>query len=216
MASFFSTTSGVAVVDTRTRPGTILLPLTSQVPNRYLQIKDLYGAFGRSSLTLSTQSGETFDDTTTSKVLTDPFTFFTLYAASTTRWAVLGGTQTIQQTISSLNVSSITIGSGVGWLQLPPVQTIAVSTNNVTTDAVLANSTTSFFISAQILYVSSIMGVTIGGGSGDVAGDSDGGGSRIGDGNNVVVMVILRVMQSVLMTMLTGRHLRCVGVDMSL
>ncbi len=170
MASFFSTTSGVGVIDTRTRPGTITLPLTSQIPNRYLQIKDLYGAFGRSSLTISTQSGESFDDGTTSKVFTDPFTFFTLYAASTTKWAQLGGTQTVQQTISSLNVSSITIGTGLGWLQLPPVQTIALSTNAIIGDSLTVNSTTSYYISAQILYVSSIMGavVTGGGGTGDV------------------------------------------------
>jgi hypothetical protein len=168
--SFFSTATGVAVVDTRTRPGTITLPLTSQIPNRYLQIKDLYGAFGRSSLTISTQTGESFDDGTTSKIFNDPFTFFTLYAASTTKWAQLGGTQTIQQTVSSLNVSSITIGTGLGWLQLPPVQTIALSTNTIIGDSLTVNSTTSYYISAQILYVSSIMGavVTGGGGTGDV------------------------------------------------
>ena len=168
MASLFSTLSGVAVVDTRTRSGTITLPFTSQIPNRYIQIKDLYGAFGKSSLTISTQGGEAFDDGTTTKILTDPFAFFTLYAASTTRWAQLGGTQVIQQTISSLNVSSLTIGSGYGWIQLPPVQTIALSTNTVTADSIVANSNTSAFISAQVLYVSSIIGVTIGGGSGDV------------------------------------------------
>lgn len=143
MASLFSTTSGVAVIDTRVRPGTITLPLTTQIPNRYLQIKDLYGAFGRSSLTLSTQTGERFDDGTTSKVFTDPFTFFTLYAASTTRWAQLGGTQTIQQTVSSLLVSSLTIGTGSGWLQLPPIQTIYAST--VITQAQALYSLSSYF-----------------------------------------------------------------------
>ena len=107
MAALFSTTSGVAVIDTRIRPGTITLPLTTQIPSRYLQIKDLYGSFGASSLTLNTQAGETFDDRTTSKILRDPFSFMTLYAASTGRWAVLGATQTIQQTVSSLIVSSI-------------------------------------------------------------------------------------------------------------
>ena len=168
--SFLSTATGVAVIDARTRSGTITLPLTSQIPNRYLQFKDLYGAFSRSSLTVSTQAGEAFDDGTTSKVYTDPFTFLNLYAASTTRWAVLGGTQTISQTISSLNVSSLTIGSGIGWIQMPPIQTVAVSTNTITTDVVIANSTTSMYISAQILYVSSIIGAAVsgGGGTGDV------------------------------------------------
>ena len=163
MASLFSTTSGVAVVDTRTRAGTITLPLTTQIPNRYLQIKDLYGSFGASTLTLSTQTGESFDDRTTSKILTDPFSYMTLYAASTGRWAVLGATQTIQQTVSSLVVSSITIGSGSGWLQLPPIQTIALSTNTIYADTITTNSTTSMYVSAQILYVSSIMGAVVGG-----------------------------------------------------
>lgn len=163
--SLFSTNTGVAVVDTRTRQGTITLPLTGQIQNRYLQFKDLYGAFGRSSLTVSTQAGETFDDGTTSKVYTDPYTFLQLYAASTTRWAQLGGTQTIQQTTSSLIVSSITIGSGLGWLQLPPIQTVAVSTNTINADNMTINSTTSMYVSAQILYVSSIMGAVVGAGN---------------------------------------------------
>ena len=163
--AFLSTGTGVGVIDTRSRQGTITLPLTSQIANRYIQFKDLYGAFGRSSLTVSTQGGEAFDDGTTSKVYTDPFTFLTLYAASTTRWAQMGGTQTIQQTVSSLVVSSLTIGSGFGWLQLPPVQTVAVSTNAVITDSVTANSTTSFFISGQVLYVSSIIGPVLGAGN---------------------------------------------------
>jgi hypothetical protein len=163
--ALFSTNTGVAVIDTRSRQGTITLPLTTQIPNRYLQFKDLYGAFGRSSLTLSTQTGETFDDGTTSKVFTDPFTFLQLYAASTTRWAQLGGTQTIQQTVSSLNVSSITIGTGFGWLQLPPIQNVAVSTNTINADTIITNSTTSMYISAQILYVSSIMGAVVGAGN---------------------------------------------------
>jgi hypothetical protein len=161
--SLFSTNTGVAVIDTRTRQGTITLPLTTQIPNRYLQFKDLYGSFGTFPLTLSTQVGERFDDGTTSKVFSDPFTFLTLYAASTTRWAQLGGTQTIQQTVSSLVVSSLTIGTGFGWLQLPPIQTIAVSTNTINSDNIITNSTTSFVISAQVLYVSSILGATVGG-----------------------------------------------------
>jgi hypothetical protein len=194
--SLVSTTTGVAVIDARTRSGTITLPLTSQIVNRYLQFKDLYGAFGRSSLTLSTQVGESFEDGTTSKVFTDPFTFISLYAASTTRWAQLGGTQTIQQTVSSLNVSSITIGSGLGWLQLPPVQTIAVSTNTLNADTILVNSTTSMYVSAQILYVSSIMGAVVGagnlttanltstvGGLGQIYLSTGGGGGGLTTGN---------------------------------
>ena len=165
MASFFSTVAGVAVVDTRTRPGTITLPLTTQIPNRYLQFKDLYGTFGQSSLTISTQSGESFDDGTTTKILRDPFSFYSVYSASTSKWAQLTGTQTIQQTVSSLNVSSITIGTGVGWLQLPPIQTLALSTNTFTGDNITVNSTTSMYVSAQILYVSSIMGAVVGAGN---------------------------------------------------
>ncbi len=161
--SFLSTNAGVIVVDSRTRPGTITLPLTTQIPQRVLQFKDLYGAFGRSSLTLSTQAGERFDDGTTSKVFTDPFTFLTFYAGSTTTWAQLGGTQTNQQTMSSLIVSSLTIGTGYGWLQLPPVQTLAISTNTF-----VADNVTAIALSTQVLYVSSIIGVTTGGGTGNV------------------------------------------------
>ena len=197
MAALFSTTSGVGVVDTRTRSGTITLPLTTQIPNRYLQIKDLYGSFGSSSLTLSTQLGESFDDRTTSKLLTDPFSFMTLYAASTGRWAVLAGTQTIQQTMSSLIVSSITSQTGqfqvlsslsfnVSSINGQVFGSFSGSTNSLSTGLITTSTLNMIDINLgtqQIIAVSS--GILTLNGAGITGGGSGAGVAQLIAGTNI-------------------------------
>jgi hypothetical protein len=140
MASVFvSTSAEVVLIDSRTRQGTITLPLTNSIPYRTLNFKDQYGSFSNSTFTLSTQVGETFDDGTTSKVLSNAYGFFSLYAVSS-KWMVLNGTQTVSQTISSLNVDQLNFGTGAGWVQFGPVQASIVSTIQVNTnDAYLNN-----------------------------------------------------------------------------
>lgn len=128
MASVFvSSPSEIVIIDARTRSGTITLPLTNSIPYRVIQFKDQYGAFSNSTLTLSTQTGETFDDGTTSKTFSNAFTYVSLYATST-RWMVMNATQTTQQTISSLTVNQLNFGTGAGWIQFGPIQTPILST----------------------------------------------------------------------------------------
>jgi hypothetical protein len=140
MASVFvSTSAEVVLIDSRTRQGTITLPTTNSIPYRTLNFKDQYGSFSNSTFTLSTQVGESFDDGTTSKVLSNAFGFFSLYALSS-KWMVMNGSQTVSQTISSLNVDQINFGTGAGWVQFGPLQATVVSSIQVNTnDAYLNN-----------------------------------------------------------------------------
>lgn len=129
-SAFVSSPAEVVLIDSRTRQGTITLPLTNAIPFRVLNFKDQYGTFFNSTLTLSTQVGESFDDGTTSKVFSNAFGAASLYATSS-KWMVLNATTTVQQTISSLTVNQLTFGTGAGWVQFGPVQATVLSSIQV-------------------------------------------------------------------------------------
>ncbi len=138
-SAFVSSTAQVVVIDSRTRSGTITLPPVNSIPYRVLSFKDQYGTFSNSTLTLSTQTGETFDDGTTTKTFSDAFTYITLYATPS-KWMVINGTQTSQQTISSLTVNQLTFGTGAGWVQFGPLQASIVSSIQTNTNTEYANN----------------------------------------------------------------------------
>ena len=116
MSAFFSTFTEIGLVDTRLNPGVILLPKTTEIPYRIITLKDIYGKFATNALTLMTQTGESFEDGTTTKIFRNDGTFISLYAGTAmAKWYIMGGTQTLSQTISSLTVSTIT-GDG-GYLR---------------------------------------------------------------------------------------------------
>ena len=138
-SAFISSPAEIVVIDSRTRPGTITLPLTNSIPYRVVSFKDQYGSFANSTLTLSTQTGETFDDGTTSKTFSNAFGYVSLYATPS-RWMIMNATTTQQQTISSLTVNQLTFGTGAGWVQFGPVQASIVSTIQVNTNDAYINN----------------------------------------------------------------------------
>ena len=126
MASqLFSTFTEVGLVDTRVNAGTIQLPKTIDIPYRQISLKDIYGNFQNKSLTLTTQFPDTFEDGTTTKVLSNAFGFTTLYAGLTNVWYMTGGTTLTSQTVSSLTVSSIS-GSGALLTNLPAISSLSL------------------------------------------------------------------------------------------
>jgi len=126
MASqLFSTFTEVGLVDTRVNAGTIQLPKTIDIPYRQISLKDIYGNFQNKSLTLTTQFPDTFEDGTTTKVLSNAFGFTTLYAGPTNVWYMTGGTTLTSQTVSSLTVSSIS-GSGALLTNLPAISSLSL------------------------------------------------------------------------------------------
>jgi len=152
MASqLFSTFTEVGLVDTRSNAGTITLPKTIDIPYRQISLKDIYGNFQNKSLTLNTQFPDTFEDGTTSKVLTNAFGFTTLYAGPTNVWYTTGGTVLTSQTVSSLTVSTIS-GNGGNLTNLPAISSLSLQST-------IAGLGTTGYISTQSL-VSTVTSIT--------------------------------------------------------
>ena len=164
MASLFSTTSQIAAVNTRARSGVITLPLTTASLYRQIMIKDLYGAFPLSTLTISTQLGDYFEDGTTSRILCNAYEFQSLYAGSTSRWHTVGGTQFTAAYISSLRVDSLQLGSGDGWADFGPLRATAISSLLVQTGLIQAIAMSTFVISTGTLTAGNVstLGLNVG------------------------------------------------------
>lgn len=73
-----STATTLMLLDSRVRPGTVTLPLTTTIPGRTLTLKDSTGAAGVSTVTISTSGGEMFEDGNTIKTLTTAYGSLTL------------------------------------------------------------------------------------------------------------------------------------------
>ena len=121
--SFASTSTEFAMLDARTTSGAFVLPLTTDIPGRILNLKDAYGAFTNSSITVYTQGGEAFEDGTTSKVMNAAYDYMQLYAGSTTRWYVTGGTYqnvdtatlTVISTLQTFNWTALSNNPNTGY-----------------------------------------------------------------------------------------------------
>jgi hypothetical protein len=185
MASLFSTTSQIAAVNTRARSGVITLPLTSVSLYRQIMIKDLYGSFPLSTLTISTQSGDFFEDGTTSRVLCNAYEFQALYAGSTSRWHTVGGSQITAAYISSLRVDSLQLGSGDGWADFGPLRATAISSLLIQTGLVQATAISTLAISTGTLTAGNISAATTSTNFGFFSTISSGSiyGRHIGDGS---------------------------------
>ena len=105
--SFASTSTEFALLDTRTTAGAFVLPLSSDIPGRILNIKDPYGAFGESTVTVYTQGNDLFEDGTNFRTLNNDFDFLQCYAGSTSRWYLTGGTQLTNISLSNATISTI-------------------------------------------------------------------------------------------------------------
>ena len=113
--AFPSTSTEFAMIDARTTSGAFVLPLTTEIPGRIINIKDAYGAFTNSSLTVYTQGGEAFEDGTNFKILNNAWDQLQVYTASTTRWYITGGTE---QVITTTNISVVSTLQTFNWPSL--------------------------------------------------------------------------------------------------
>ena len=103
----FSTFSEVGMIDARSQNGTITLPLSTDIPYRILTLKDIYGAATVSSITLTTQGADVFEDGTTSRLLNGAFETTTLYAGQAGFWYVTGGSRLATAAIGTLSTGII-------------------------------------------------------------------------------------------------------------
>ncbi len=123
MTSFFSTQTQVALIDTRNNAGTIQLPAATTFAYRTILLKDIYGTFATKSLTLTTTGSDTFEDGTTSKILSTDAGYIQVYAGQVGKWYILSSTDLRQLKVSSLEFSTI-----VG--PLPQISTVALFTSH--------------------------------------------------------------------------------------
>ena len=158
MAAFVSTFTDIGLINTTTNAGTITLPLTSDIPYRQVIFKDAFGTLSNKPLTLSTQSGDTFEDGRTTRVLRDSFGFQTLYGYNG-KWYFLGGTTQNAVTVSTISVSSIN-GQPFGGSGITSIPS-TLSTSALFTSSVVASTIQSLSLSSGQLFVSSINGGTV-------------------------------------------------------
>jgi hypothetical protein len=117
MSFLLSTFTEIAQVDSRTRTGTIAIPLTTEIPNRVFTVKDTYGASENSTITLVTQGSDLFENGLNTMIVSNNFGSVTLYSGITNRWSIISGTILTAMNVSSLTASTIFIQPGYNSAQ---------------------------------------------------------------------------------------------------
>ena len=102
-----STATIVKMIDTRSISGAITLPLTTQIPYRVITLKDIYGTAAVSSIIVTTQGTDVFENGLSSITLADAFETTTLYAGQPGYWYVIGGSRLAAAAIGTLSTGLI-------------------------------------------------------------------------------------------------------------
>ncbi len=114
------------------------------------------GSQYNSTITLSTMNTDSFEDGSTRKILTNNFGHITLLAGEDRKWYQLSGTQPLQQTISSLAVSSIQ-GDGNYLTDIPRASTLASTVAGLGTALYISSSA---LTSTVANYIANAGGIT--------------------------------------------------------
>jgi hypothetical protein len=104
--AFVSSSSGIVIVDSRSKSGSITLPAASTLVGRSLIFKDGFDSFGTSSLTLLTTGVDLFDNLSSILNVGETNGFINLVAGSN-KWHTVGGTRLVSQNVDNNNVSTI-------------------------------------------------------------------------------------------------------------
>lgn len=115
--------AGIVLINTRTRPGTLILPSTVQVVGRTITIKDSVGGCGTSTCYISSIYPDLFEDGTNQKAITTPFGVYKLtasegiwYTLNTTQETLFTASTIVTQQINSGNISTSSLyTSSIGF-----------------------------------------------------------------------------------------------------
>lgn len=99
-----STLTGLSLIDTTNRSGSIQLPETTEEVGRVLTFKDQMNNFPYSSLTILTDPNDTFEDGSQSKTMTYTGEYITLVAGTDNVWYQTAGQRTDSLQVSTVNV----------------------------------------------------------------------------------------------------------------
>ena len=102
----------VTMLDTRLNAVTVAMPRTTDILNRVITFKDIYGSANTYPITLTTSGGDVFENGTTSLVLSNAFDTVTFHAGLPGRWHRTAGTNIVGGiTASSTFTNSLSSGT---------------------------------------------------------------------------------------------------------
>ena len=113
----------VTMLDSRPSPITIAMPRTTDIPNRVITFKDIYGAALYSTVTLVTQGGDVFENSSFSTILSNAYDTVTFHAGLTNRWHRTAGTNVVG---SVTNASTFTNSISTNALTAGYISTSAI------------------------------------------------------------------------------------------
>ena len=102
----------VSMVDSRNSAVTLSMPKTTDITNRIITFKDLYGSAVTNTITLVTRSGDTFEDGTFSTIISNNYQSLTFYAGQPGKWITLNSNSSAAAAAFPPNLSTILMSSG--------------------------------------------------------------------------------------------------------
>jgi hypothetical protein len=131
----------VGLLDARTSNGFVIIPNSTEIPFRILTLKDVFGSLGSSTITLSLQGSDIFEDGSRQMTLTNKDEAITLYAGQPGYWYVLNGTR-----MNAVSYNSISVGTILSPLQVGTISSMSQIVfpglrSNYNTTAILETST---------------------------------------------------------------------------
>ena len=161
----------VTMLDSRPSPITIPLPRTTDILNRIITFKDLYGSASTNTITLVTRSGDTFEDGTFSTIMSNTYQTLNFYAGQPGKWLNIdggsgggssAGLTTVSNLLNSVSTNATSISTNVATVsnRLNGVSTnvTSISTNVATVSNLLNSvSTNATSISTNVATVSNLL-----------------------------------------------------------
>jgi len=122
------------MLDSRPAQITISVPKSTDITNRIITFKDLYGSASNSTIVLVTRSGDTFEDGTFSTIISNAYQTVNLYAGLPGKWLNVGATgggggDSAGLTTVSNNLT--TVSNTVAAARFPFISTNTLSTNQI-------------------------------------------------------------------------------------
>ena len=128
----------VTMLDSRPAQITISVPKSTDITNRIITFKDLYGSSSNSTIILVTRSGDTFEDGTFSTIMSNAYQTVNLYAGQPGKWLNVGATggggdsaglTTVSNRLNGVSTSLITVSTNLNTVSN---HLNALSTNIIT------------------------------------------------------------------------------------
>lgn len=127
----------LVLANTSVRPGTLVLPLSTQIPGRTITIKCATGSCAVSTCFISTSGGETFEDGSTTQALTTSYGFIKV-SARAGKWYTGETTQPASYTASTIKADTS--------------QATSISTAAMNVSSLSLGSTNAFYTSSSLAY----------------------------------------------------------------